>query len=164
MNTKMTKKQKLHHTLIQSEMELNKRKKGLSNMGYRSEVAYTIRFTGDDDTKVRQSFYTFLAEAKAKPDTAPCFSEHEDYFKVVESAWSINFYADDVKWYESFTDVQMHEALLALARSWVDDGVECIGYLFTRIGEETNDTEETWGGRFDDSWLHLRREIVKDWE
>jgi hypothetical protein len=133
-------------------------------MGYRSDVAYTIRFTGDDDTKVKQSFYTFLAEAKAKPETAPCFSEHEDYFKVVESALSINFYADDVKWYESFTDVQMHEALLALARSWVDDGVDCIGYCFARIGEETNDTEENFGGNWDDSWLHLRREIVKDWE
>jgi hypothetical protein len=133
-------------------------------MGYRSDVAYTIRFTGEDDTKVRQSFYTFLAEAKVNADTTPCFLEHDDYFKVIESAWTINFYADDIKWYESFADVQCHEALLAMARSWIDDGVECIGYYFARIGEETNDTEENCGGRWDNDWLCLKREIVKDWE
>jgi hypothetical protein len=136
----------------------------MGNMGYRSDVAYTIRFTGEDDTKVRQSFYTFLAEAKANPDTALCFSQHDDCLEVVESAWSINFYAPDVKWNESFEDVKCHEALLAMVRSWIDDDVECIGFCFARIGEETNDTEENFGGRWDDDWLCLSRQIVKDWE
>jgi hypothetical protein len=133
-------------------------------MGYRSDVAYTIRFSGEDDTKVKHSFYTFLAEAKANPATAPCFLEDEDYFKVVESAFTINFHADDVKWYESYEDIQAHEALMKQALSWVDEGNECIGYIFARIGEETNDTEQNYGGNWDDSWLYLQRQLVLDWK
>ena len=132
-------------------------------MGYRSDVAYTIRFSGEDDTKVKHSFYTFLAEAKANPETAGCFLDDEDHFQVVESAWTINFHAHDVKWYESYEDVQTHEALMKLALAWIDGGNECIGYIFTRIGEETNDTEQNYGGNWDDSWLYMRRELVMDW-
>jgi hypothetical protein len=132
-------------------------------MGYRSDVAYTIRFSGEDDTKIRQSFYTFLAEAKANPAIAGCFLDDEDHFKVIEATYTINFHADDVKWYESYEDVQMHEALLAMARSWIDDENECIGYIFARIGEEVNDTEQNYGGNWDDDWLYLKRELVLDW-
>ena len=134
-------------------------------MGYRSDVAYTIRFSGEDDTKVRQSFYTFLAEAKANPATAGCFLEDdEDTFKVVESAFTINFKAYAVKWYESYEDIQMHEALMKQALDWIDDENEYIGYIFARIGEETNDTEQNYGGNWDDSWLYLKRELVLDWQ
>ena len=45
-------------------------------MGYRSEVAYTIRFTSDDE-RAKQSFFTFLAEAKARAATAGCFTEEQ---------------------------------------------------------------------------------------
>ncbi len=132
-------------------------------MGYRSEVAYTIRFSGEDDTKVKQSFYTFLAEAKANPDIAGCFSDDEEHFKVIEATYTINFHADDVKWYESYEDVQCHEALMKQALAWIDDGNECIGYIFARIGEEVNDTEQNYGGNWDDDWLYLKRELVLDW-
>ena len=37
-------------------------------MGYRSDVAYTIRFNSEDDELNKQSFFTFLAEAKTKED------------------------------------------------------------------------------------------------
>ena len=132
-------------------------------MGYRSDVAYTIRFSGEDDTKVKQSFYTFLAEAKANPAIAGCFSDDEEHFKVIEATYTINFHADDVKWYESYEDVQCHEALMKQALAWIDDENECIGYIFARIGEETNDTEQNYGGNWDDDWLYLKRELVLDW-
>ena len=162
--TKMTKRQKLHYELGQAETMLNIRKKGLTEMGYRSDVAYTIRFTGEDDTKVKHSFYTFLAEAKANSATAGCFLDDEDDFKVVESAWSINFHATDVKWYESFEDVKCHEALLKMAESWVEDGNESIGYLFYSIGEQINDINESCGGNYDYEWLGVSRQIVMDWK
>jgi hypothetical protein len=132
-------------------------------MGYRSDVAYTIRFSGEDDTKVKQSFYTFLAEAKANPAIAGCFSDDEEHFKVIEATYTINFHADDVKWYESYEDVQCHEALMKQALAWIDDENECIGYIFARIGEEVNDTEQNYGGNWDDDWLYLKRELVLDW-
>ena len=33
-------------------------------MGYRSDLAYTVRFQSDDDRLDRQSFYVFLAEIR----------------------------------------------------------------------------------------------------
>lgn len=132
-------------------------------MGYRSTVAYTIRFTGEHDEKVKQSFFTFLAEAKANPTTAGCFLDDEDHFQVVESAWSINFFAEDVKWYEGYEDVQMHEALLKLAESWVEDGNESIGFLFYSIGEQINDINESCGGNYDYEWLGVSRQLIMDW-
>ena len=44
-------------------------------MGYRSDVAYTIRFVDDHDTNNHQSFFTFLAEAKADPRCAIALCE-----------------------------------------------------------------------------------------
>jgi hypothetical protein len=133
-------------------------------MGYRSTVAYTIRFEGDDDTKAKQSFYTFIAEAKAKETTAGAFLD-EDLI-VDEEKLQLRFFADCVKWYESYPDVQCHECLMGLSREWADDG-DCtnpyIGGAFSRIGEELEDmVEEVWGeGGYD--WISIHRSMHCDW-
>jgi hypothetical protein len=95
-------------------------------MGYRSTVAYTIRFVPTDDTedtleKCKGTFYTFLAEAKANQETAGAFSE-DDALEVDEQKMEFRFFADGVKWYESYPDVACHEALLNLSKEWADDG------------------------------------------
>ena len=137
-------------------------------MGYRSEVAYTIRFTSDHDEKNKQSFYTFLAEAKSKAATAACFTTPDTpswVFEVDEGQYRINFYADHVKWYESFPEVQAHEALLNLASEWDndEDNHAHIGYAFVRIGEESNDIEERLSESADWSWVSVGRSIERDW-
>jgi hypothetical protein len=63
-------------------------------MGYRSEVAYTIRFVNDHDTNNEQSFYTFLMEAKANPKCQIALSE----VAIDHKKQTFNFYASDVKW------------------------------------------------------------------
>jgi hypothetical protein len=135
-------------------------------MGYRSDVAYTIRFVHEDDTNNKQSFYTFLAEAKVNAATAGCFGEHGwAEFEIDEARYRINFSADDVKWYETYADVDCHEALINLARDWDEDedNHSNIGYLFVRIGENTDDIEEKYGGGYDLEWLQVERTIVRDW-
>ena len=146
-------------------------------MGYRSEVAYTIRFTSDDE-RAKQSFYTFIAEAKARAATAPCFSEEQknwsggNGFEVDEGRYRINFSAEDVKWYPDYDDVKCHEALIELADEWVnqcDEGSEVavpytgIAYMFVRIGEENDDIEEKQGGEYDFDWMQVNRSISRDW-
>lgn len=133
-------------------------------MGYRSDVAYTIRFVGADDTLSKQSFFTFIAEAKSRPETALCFEEEPNVFEVVEGAFSINFYCDCVKWYSDYAEVKCHEELIKLAMEYADNGNESIGYVFAKIGEETDDIEWTYGGQGDDSWIHISRQIVVDWK
>ena len=136
-------------------------------MGYRSDVAYTIRFTTDDE-RAKQSFYTFLAEAKAKAATAPCFGEEVrswSEFTVDEGRLRISFFANDVKWYETYPDVKCHEALIELADEWAndEDNHSEIAYMFVRIGEENDDIEEKQGGEYDFDWLRVCRSIDRDW-
>ena len=138
-------------------------------MGYRSDVAYTIRFTSDDE-RAKQSFYTFIAEAKARAATAGCFGEEEGRwrdggFEVDEARYRINFSAHDVKWYSDYTDVKWHEALIELADEWAndEDNHSEIAYAFVRIGEETEDIEEKNGGDYDYSWVQVNRSIERDW-
>ena len=153
-------------------------------MGYRSTVAYTIRFTpiskpresdtetglvvygsptGEELNKCKESFYTFLAEGKVKFSGA--FSDES--MKVDEANMAINFFASEVKWYESYEDVIVHENLISLAKEWADEGETAnpnIGGIFMRIGEEMDDmVEESWG-EHDWDWLSINRQIICDWE
>ena len=133
-------------------------------MGYRSDVAYTIRFTDDHDTNNEQSFYTFLLEAKANPKCQIAIAEVEIDHKKQE----FNFTANDVKWYDNYPDVMSHMALVHLAEDWacqVSEGkLHCkIGSVFVRIGEEASDIEERFNGDFSYDWMSVSRQIVTDW-
>jgi hypothetical protein len=133
-------------------------------MGYRSDVAYTIRFTDDHDTNNVQSFYTFLLEAKADPRCAIALSE----VTVDEKNQRFMFSAESVKWYEHYSDVISHTALFKLAESWsqqISEGnLSCtMGAIFIRVGEETNDIDEFVAGDYDWDWVRVTRGIVTDW-
>ena len=133
-------------------------------MGYRSDVAYTIRFVDDHDTNNHQSFFTFLAEAKADPRCAIALSE----VTINEKRQEINFNAEDVKWYESYADVDSHTALFNQARSWAEQVREgtlhcSIGAIFMRIGESTDDIEEIAEGDYNWEWMRISRQIITDW-
>ena len=138
-------------------------------MGYRSDVAYTIRFTPEyahrnlpvDEKPMRDAFFTFIAEAKSKPETAGCFSER-DNLHVNEDKLELNFYCESVKWYDSFEDVKCHEELVSLAREWVSD-CPYIGVIFSRVGEELEDMQLEFDGNYDYDWLHIYRSVKPDW-
>lgn len=142
-------------------------------MGYRSDVAYTIRFVTpsynkpeekEDPEDAKRSFYTFIAEAKANEDTAYCFSNQEQkVFKILEDKLEIRFFAEGVKWYPDYPDVKCHEALIALAKSWADDNV-FIGGAFAMVGEDVNDCAEEYWGQADCGWVGVNRSICVDWE
>jgi hypothetical protein len=148
-------------------------------MGYRSTVAYTIRFRDD------RLFNLFLAEAKVQGETKLCFSDEEmesEHLKIIPELRHINFFADDVKWYSEYPDVQCHENLLNLAKEYIaqhsvtethdncdgrgtyDKTYEPCGWVFIRIGEEATDIVEECGGDYDWSWINLCRSIEVDWK
>jgi len=74
-------------------------------MGYRSEVAYVIKF---NDIETRDNFVTLML-AKNDPHTTEAINECEYRYKDDPI---ITFNAEDVKWYESFEDVQAHHAMM----------------------------------------------------
>lgn len=139
-------------------------------MGYRSDVEYTIRF------KDEVSYRLFILEAKANPATAGCFNDQESIgeFTCDDERWRIDFETSDVKWYESFPQVQMHEKLIAQAQAWCDDDTHVavkdgsleaqvspmrLGYVLVRIGEDDNDVDRKSGGDYDYDWLYVSRSI-----
>ena len=70
-------------------------------MGYRSDVAYVIKF---DDTDTRDNFVTLML-AKNEPIVTQAINECEYGYK---NCPIITFVQHSVKWYESFEDVQAH--------------------------------------------------------
>lgn len=133
-------------------------------MGYRSDVAYTIRFTDDHDTNNEQSFYTFLLEAKANPKCQIAIAEVE----IDHKKKAFTFVAESVKWYDNYPDVMSHMTLLHQAEDWakqVSEGkLACtIGSMFVCIGEEANDIEERFNGDYEHEWMSVSRQIITDW-
>ena len=134
-------------------------------MGYRSDVAYTIRFTSDHDTNNVQSFYTFLAEAKSNPAYALALEEAD----IDEKRQRINFHATSIKWYESYVNIASHNALVEMARLWCTEVLEgrlhcSIGVMFLRVGEDTSDIDIMNAGAYDYEWVYTSRQIIMDWE
>jgi len=92
-------------------------------MGYRSQVAYVIRF---DNTDQRD---TFVELVKHRNDTlSQAINDCETrYEKPI-----ITFEAEDVKWYESFDDVRAHHAML----DWAVELYKGSGYRIVQVGED----------------------------
>jgi len=137
-------------------------------MGYRSDVAYTIRFKKEED------YHLFILETKAKPEVAGALGECD----LDDKRFRIDFEAESVKWYDSYPDVQIHEKLIEQAADWCNDddhqaiketGQTAIfsgrdyrlGFVFVRVGEDSDDVERREGGFSDYDWLYVRRTIER---
>lgn len=93
-------------------------------MGYRSEVAYVIKF---DDKQTRDAYVTLML-AHSNPDVRDAIQEC-DYDNERDPI--ITFRQDDVKWYESYEDVQAHTFIYQNARE-----LEMGSYRFLAVGED----------------------------
>lgn len=142
-------------------------------MGYRSLVAYTIRFVGDDK-KARQSFNIFLAEAKSKipavwvdkdnpHDADTCFV-HE-WLKIDEQKMQFNFYTPyEIKWYPDYDHVKAHHELWDLAKAFhEDENDKCITGQYVEVGENEDDITVKEFGYPDDTYISVSRKISCDW-
>lgn len=108
-------------------------------MGYRSEVAYIIRF------KDKQMRDTFVNLQRAKADKT--INEALDELVEVED-WGLGYHADHVKWYDAYPEVKAHQQLLkdTIAIFANDETTpeydEQAGYRFVRLGEEQEDNDD----------------------
>ena len=145
-------------------------------MGYRSDVAMTIRFKGEDGGK--KLFYLFLAAAKADPKTAAAFVPLELDINGVwlpeinEEKYQINFSIDGVTWNESYPEVDAIIALHDLAKKWTEMDMLAtgepndteMGVRFVRVGESADDIEEEEEGALElFCALDVVTVIERDW-
>jgi hypothetical protein len=96
-------------------------------MGYRSDVAIVFAFA---DTLIRDAFITQIEDDPALQYFSKEFESTDEY-----ELPAVRFYATDVKWYESYPDVQAVEHLCTKA---TDIGG---AWVKVRIGEDDDDTE-----------------------
>ena len=104
-------------------------------MGYRSEVAYVIAF--EDKPTLNEFISLVMLKGGAEAEALK-----ECQIEVSEGAFScyrINFYAGDVKWYDSYPEVEAHTWLYQYAVERFEDNC---AYRFLRIGEEQADIED----------------------
>jgi len=93
-------------------------------MGYRSDVAYVIKF---ENIEKRDAFVTLMLAKNDKFITTVldevCHDRDNDPI--------ITFRCDDTKWYETYAEVQAHHQLMGFA-----DELYGAQYRFIAIGED----------------------------
>ena len=120
-------------------------------MGYRSEVAYVIRFK---DKEMRD---LFVSVQRAKADKH--INEALNELVEVEDNM-LGYHADHVKWYDDYEDVKAHESLMQFAldlfgEEYSDDYNSQAGYKFIRLGEETEDNIDEEGGNSEELYAYV---------
>ena len=135
-------------------------------MGYRSLVAYTIRFVSDDDKQSEQSFNTFLCEAKSKIPALWAGEEGSinEWLEINMAKWQFNFHTPyDIKWYPDYAEVKAHMALWDLAREFSEDSECFVVGQYIEIGENEDDVTKKEFGDLEEDYISLRRKIICDW-
>lgn len=100
-------------------------------MGYRSDVAYVIKF---DDIQTRDAYVTLML-AHDDPEVRKAIEECE-YDDARDPI--ITFRTNDVKWYESFPEVQAHTFIYENAHE-----LEMGSYRFIALGEDGQEDCQT---------------------
>ena len=100
-------------------------------MGYRSDVAYIIGFKSFED---RDAFVGLML-AKNDEATAQAIEEtdHERKDRAI-----ITFHEEDVKWYDTYPEVQAHTRLYREANALYG-----AAYKFVSVGEDGAEDSET---------------------
>lgn len=129
-------------------------------MGYRSDVAYKIKFE-DAETMA-----LFLAEVKAKEEYKRALDDIMEFkgrngLEINEDRLYISYYMTNIKWYDEYPEVQAHEGIVELAREYRNDHDKKIEFAFARIGEEMEDNDN-WAS--DDGYhlVWISRQVMFD--
>ncbi len=115
-------------------------------MGYRSEVAYVIRFK---DKAMRELFIN-LQRAKADKHINEALSELVE----VEDCL-LGYHADHVKWYEGYEGVKAHETLMEDSIDMFNQDEDIVGWRFVRLGEESDDNIQAEAGNSDELYEYV---------
>lgn len=128
-------------------------------MGYRSDLVVLIY--PDTETKTDAA----PAYEQLKVLLATTFKDvvADKYFEScmtwIDESHVLKFKFDSVKWYPSYSDVQMFEKMLAVFNGDDADGIEGYCTEFIRIGEESDDIEQRSSGDNCEYYLQVRSEI-----
>jgi hypothetical protein len=120
-------------------------------MGYRSNVAYVIRFENTDQRD------TFVELVKHRRDDA--LTEAINDCETRYEAPIITYYAEDIKWYEGYEYVEAHKAIM----EWAVELYKNAGYRIVQVGEDGKE-EVNEDGDTDDlyDYIYSSHEVHTD--
>jgi len=127
-------------------------------MGYRSDVMVLIYPDVHDDTDAKAKY------EQLKLLMGTTFKEVIDLHFYEDMTWYddehvLKFALENVRWYPSYSDVQMFEAMLHTLKGYDDADIKGYCTEFVRIGEDSNDVEEVHTGDNNQYYLSIRRTI-----
>jgi len=111
-------------------------------MGYRSDV--TVVVYPDERDQDKYNTLKVLMGTTFK-DTVALFDANMEWR---DEGCALIFNIVDVKWYDSYTDVQAFLRMLSVLANEGEDGIEGYNYEMVRLGEESDDIEQTEGGEY----------------
>ena len=111
-------------------------------MGYRSDVAYVIRF---NTTEQRDTFVELVKHRNDEHWTNAINECETNYEQPI-----ITFEASDVKWYDSFDEVKAHNDIM----EWAVELYEGAGWRIIQLGEDGQE-EVNQEGECDDLYDYL---------
>jgi hypothetical protein len=130
-------------------------------MGYRSDLVVLIY--PDTDTETKTDAAPKYEQLKVLLATTFKDVVADQYFEScrtwIDESHVLKFKFDSVKWYPSYSDVQMFEKMLAVFNGDDADGIEGYCTEFIRIGEESDDIEQRSSGDNCEYYLQVRSEI-----
>ena len=110
-------------------------------MGYRSDVAYVIRF----ETAEQRDTFVELVKHRNDDWTQAILECETEYVQPI-----ITFETSNVKWYDDYKDVRAHNALM----EWAVELYPEAGWRIIQLGEDGQE-ECNQGGDADDLWDYL---------
>lgn len=124
-------------------------------MGYRSDLMVLIYPSERDDAEALYGQLKVLMNTTYKH----VMDEFGEYAQWVDGAMALKFDIQDVKWYESYTDVQAFEAMMRDFDTYADDSLDGYCTELVRIGEDDEDLVRRYTGDSNRYLLGVSRRI-----
>jgi hypothetical protein len=105
-------------------------------MGYRSDILIAVAFK--TKTQRDEIWAVYCMDPRVQEHNLAAQWKHTDDDAFTPIA---HYYAEHVKWYESYDDVQGIERLLSLAEEFYENRQLPFAYIKYRVGEDIQDTE-----------------------
>ena len=123
-------------------------------MGYRSDV--TVAIYPDERNQDKYDTLKVLMGTTFKDVMFDdCMNWHDNKCALV-------YNIIDMKWYDSYPEVQAFLRMLASLAGETEDGIGGYNYEMVRLGEDADDTEQSQGGDYIEYCLSVTRDVSVD--
>lgn len=123
-------------------------------MGYRSDV--TVAIYPDERNQEKYDTLKVLMGTTFKDVMFDdCMNWHDNKCALV-------YNIIDMKWYDSYPEVQAFLRMLASLAGETEDGIGGYNYEMVRLGEDADDTEQSQGGDYIEYCLSVNRDVSVD--